>query len=440
MTLLFHLFSPFFNKKYPAMKNIFWLPAKWLRLICLAILAIQAPANALAQSLDSLYLLVLQRNPELQAQTSMEASQRAGVRRAGLWGEPMLEAGIMGMNMGNGPEIRPGQVLLMQPLPKKGLRSLEKEAATQELAMATTATESSRRELFESFASQYFAWAELHLTLRSEQEQLRNLQAIRQLTNTKLENGSMSLDNLLRIDLELAMQEETLFAMEDRIRVAEAELSRLGADPAWLFPPDTIAAASWPFSKDSTWQMIESQHPALRNARLQEQYWQTRQTMAGKSALPGVSVGVGYNTMVLGHGRGEMLETMGSGQLMTSLNLPLRRDAYRAEQEQAQWQQQAATAQTTGLQWQLQAELETWLVALEEAQRKEGLYTRQRLLQQQRLSLLTVQYATNGTALEELILAEKDLLRYDLARQQARIRQHSAVAALRAMTGLLPGN
>ncbi len=422
------------------MRKISWQIVALPRLICLGFLATQAIIGAHAQSLDSLFLLTLPRHPGLQAQTSMEASQRTELRRAGLWAEPMLEAGIMGMNMGSGPGIRPGQIMLVQPLPKKGLRHLENVMATQELAMVTTETEATRLQVFQALADRYFAWTELHLSWQSEQEQLQRLQAIRQLTSTRVENGSMSMDNLLRLDLELAELEEALLTLKDRIRTTEAELARLGVDPVWLRAPDSISSAVWPYSPDSTWLLIENQHPALQNAQLQEQYWQTRQAIAGKASLPNISVGLGYGTMVLGHGRGEMIETMGSAQLMTSLNLPLQRDAYRAEKEQTQWLQQAAAAQTTGILWQLRAELEAVLVNMEEARRKERLFARQLAIQQQRLALLTVQYATSSSAIEELILAEKDLLRFRLAGQQARLQQHRAVAALRAMTGLLPAS
>lgn len=389
-----------------------------------------------AQSLDDLYARARDNNPMLRAQEQVILAEDTKARQTGNLPDPMLtfQAFVLPVETRLGPQ-RAG-VSVMQVLPWFGLLESQKEAAGYSTQTQQIKKNSLSWQLYQDLGRAYYDLLELELERRNKEAQLIRLQSFQRVAEIKIANGKARLSDVLKLELELNALREQLATLLDRRAPLELAIARLVGEPVKnVAPPDSLSGASWPFSADSTWQMIRSQHPQFEELEIREALLGKQSEIAGLMAKPSFTAGLGY--VNVGPRSDATPEQNGRDivQVQAGIRIPLHGDQYRAAQEESRFRQSVVQAEREGLEWRLQQELAVLMQQHQEANRKALLYESQIRLMNKAIDLQLQEYAVEATGFEELLRSERQLLDYQLARDRSLLLQHRTVISLSALTG-----
>lgn len=384
---------------------------------------------------DAYLAEALAANPEVAAayQSYLAASTKGTQVRA--LEEPMVSYSefITSVQTRTGPQER--TVAVSQAFPWPGVLKLRERVADANARVAYYRYEVMRRQVIEKVGLASIEYAYLKRATDRAVENYGLLEQIKPVVEEKVRAGG-SLAASLRLDVELAVADQEVRTLRDQRPGLDAQLKALlGRDPGG----DTLSWPDLPSRPPALMPLVsikselKSHHPKLRMAEAGITSAQEGETLAGKNGLPAFTVGA--NAIDIGNGG----ETASS--VMLGVKLPIRREKYRAEREEAAAMTAMAGASFEATEQGLVADAVRLYAAQQEAVSRWQNYTDKLIPSATQAADLTREDFRNDKAnLTDLIEAERILLDLRLLQARALADSHKAAWQIRALTEPLSEN
>lgn len=378
---------------------------------------------------DGYLVEALRSNPEVAAayQAYVAASKKGRQVRA--LEEPVASYSefLSSVQTRTGPQER--IFSLSQALPWPGVLALREEVADANARVAYYRYETKRREVIEKVGLATIEYAYLRA---ATDQALRNLELLRQIepvVREKVRAGA-SLSTSLRLDVEVSVAEQEVATLREQRPGIDAQLqATLGRDPGGeMLPwPELPAGPPALMPLDRIRSEVRSHHPRIRMAEAGVSGARRGEALAEKSGRPSFTVGA--NAIDIGDGG----DTASS--VMVGVKLPIRREKYRAEREEAAAVTAAAGASLEAVEQSLLAEAVRLYAAQQEAVDRLRNYDRNLIpASTQAVDLTKEDFRADKASLTDLIEAERVLLDLNLMRARALADAHKAAWQVRALT------
>ncbi len=364
------------------------------------------------QSLDAFFSIAAENNPGLQSKyKDFEAAmQRVPQMRA--LPDPTLSFGyfISSVETRVGPQK--ARFSLSQMFPWFGTLKAKGDVAALEAEASYQSFLDARNKLYYTLAQAYYPLYELKQWKQIELENNDILQSYKTIANSKFENGSATLADVLRVDI-LLMESDTRIKILDKkekpLLATFNNLINRNSDEAVkvsLSPPLEILSED--FSKDS----LFFDNPLLKEIELKIEATQAAEKLARKQGWP--NLGVGFDYVIVGEHADMNLTDSGKDILMPmiSLSIPVFRSKYNAAIKEAQLKQESYTLRHEEFSNTLSATYENIWFQLQQHQELIKLYEQQQNSLQHILELLFTAYSNSGNDFEELLRTQQQLLKY----------------------------
>jgi len=396
-------------------------------LACLA--AGSLAAGGLAPAQEAYLAEALGANPEVSAAYDdyVAALQQAPQARALKEPKVTYSEFLSSVETRTGPQER--AVTISQELPWPGVLRLRERVADAEARQAYYRYEAERRDVLEKVGLATIEYAYLKRATERASENLDLLRQLEPVVDEKIRGGG-SLSTRLRLEVETSVAEQELATLREQRPGLDAQLkAHIGRDPGaerlpWpelpgrppaLMTPDRIRAA------------IREHHPEIRLAEATVEGARRSEDLAGKSNRPDFTVGA--NAIDIGDGG----DTAGS--VMIGVELPLRREKYRAERREAAARTRAAGARREDVEQALLAEGIRLYAGQVEAMDRLRNYDENLIpSSEQAVDLTKEDFRNDEATLTDLIEAERTLLDLRLMRVRALADAHRAAWRIRALT------
>ncbi len=270
-------------------------------------------------------------------------------------------------------------------------------------------------------------------------ENVRLLQRLESVALSQYAAGGASHGAVIRAQVELGRLEDRLLTVRDRRGPIVAALNaELGRSPDAVIPsPVAIDTTSISLSADALRAALLERNPELTARTYREEEAAAGARLAGKSALPDLTLGAEY----IDTDEARFPDVADSGKdaavAQASINLPLWFGRTRAEKAQADARLSAARHDVEQLRNRLLSDLEQALFDYRDSERRVNLYALT-LLPKARQSLAVAEdsFTTGKMDFLDLVDAQRTLLEFQLAHERALVDRSNARARLDQMTGL----
>lgn len=406
-----------------------------MRRYILFILAIFfSSALSYAQRLEDYFELAALNNPGLQAVHKEYEAALQKVDQIGTLPDPTFTFGyfISPVETRVGPQLT--KLSLRQMFPWFGTLQAEGDAAALLAEARFQRFIEARNKLFLQVASAYYSLYENKKLLQIERENIRILKSYKSIASEKLINGTGSMVDVLRVDMELEEAQTRLSLFLDKERPLLMSFNKLlnrpGNERVNISDSLTITALSENYRKDS----LLIANPGLKALDLKTHSSKAGERAAQKQGLPKLGLGVDY--LLVGERTDISLPDNGKDVFMpsVSVSIPLFRKKYNALRREAQLKQEGYALQKQELANALSAEYETAWFQVQEQLQFISLYEQQIESTQQSLNLLYTDYGNSGKDFREVVRMQQRMLKYRRMRATAMAQYHIAVQKIHYIT------
>lgn len=366
-------------------------------------------------------------HPRLKAARSETEAARSRIGYADVLPNPSLTLGhfIESVQTRTGPQEN--VISLNQPFPAFGVRSAREQQAEVSTTYAARQEQAVALRLAEGLTNDFYEYAYLGKATRLTKENLRLLEGLEPVVETKVAAGK-NLNALLRLNLEKERLSDQLRSLQARrVQVSSRLDTTLGKSKEEVRP--------WPQISSPSTNRLDLVHLKrqlfLNNATLLAQdgkisVAEAQERLAAKQGNPSIAVGASY--IQLGEPVGNSSMT-NSGEdpwsVHASIQIPLWRGAEAAKQKEATQLRQAEESRRNDLARSLQAELEQRVSLHNDALRKLEVYGETLLgLARQAVENSRAEYEAGNATLLELIDSERSLLAVELEYWRAVTNAH----------------
>lgn len=326
---------------------------------------------------------------------------------------------------------------LAQTIPWFGKRSLRGEAAFAAAEAARQQYEHTKLELFYRVQSAYFEYYILGRTLDLTRQHLILLQQIEQVARTRFQAGSAPQSDLIQAQVERSK-------LEDRAQTLEALRAPVAAklNAALNSPMDTqrpLPAELEPrpvsFTDEEILQRLQANNPALKRLDALIRKERAAEKLAHRNRYPDVTFGVDYIQT-----DPALVSTPDSGKdpvmAMVSIQLPIWFGELKAAEKEAAFRRASAEGERSDRENQLDSSLQLTLFHFRDAERKIDLYRDTLIPQAEQAMKVALQGFRDGrVSFISLIDAERQLLEFQLAADQALADRETRLAEIELLTG-----
>lgn len=391
-----------------------------------------------AQSLENYQRTAAENNPGLQAQYQAFEAALEKVPQARSLSDPTLSFGyfVSPVETRVGPQR--ARLSLNQMFPWFGTLKARSNVASLNAEAQYQAFLNEKNRLFYQVAVAYYPLYELNQWLILERENTEILESFKTIATSKFENAEGTLVDVLRVDLMLKDAVTTIKILEEKrqplVSVFNKLLNQDESTPVQT--PDTLTVSEevLNFSKDS----LSTTNPVVEEISLKIKASEAQAVLAEKQRMPQLGVGLDYVVVGPREDLAPGMSVPDNGQdvlmPMASLSLPIYQGKYRAAQRDAQLMQQSYSLQKEAAINDLITNYE--MTAFDRSQQRQliALYQEQIAQTRQMLNLLLTAYSNSGSAFEEVLGVQQQLLTYQKTKATALIKYHIALAKLDYLT------
>ncbi len=377
------------------------------------------PALAAASSLDDYLRFAVFKNPRVEAAYYAWAASVEGITVARSRPDPRLtfEADITRML----EALMPG---LMMDFPGPGKLAAAGAAAAEESQASYFGFEQAILRTAVAVKTAYYRLHFLEENLRVQRETLTLLQNLEQLAQQQNAAGRVTLQDVLRAQIERDQVSTQIENLEDSRLPLLAELkAALGLRPTDPDPPVPTTFESSPEaeSADALLQTALLRNPGLRQMEADVRAAEAMLGLARKSGVPDFTLGI----------EADVKASPVMVRPSVGMTLPIWRDKIAAQIARAQADKQAAEARLSGEQIAIAADLAAMLFMYRESRRDIELLA-QRLIPKGRQSLAAARaaYPTGRAGFLDVLDAQRQLLMFESSLIEARTRRELALASI----------
>jgi len=329
------------------------------------------------------------------------------------------------------------KVGIAQTLPWFGKRSLRGETLSEAAEAARQQYEQTKLELFYRVRSTYFEYYILGRSIDLTRQHLILLQNIEQVARTRFQSGSAPQSDLIQTQVELGKLEDRIQTLEALRGPVSAKLNAaLNRPMETEHPlPSIIVPRPATFSDEEIIQRLQTNSPSLKRLDALIRKEQAAERLAHRNRYPDVTFGVEYIDT------GEALApTPDNGKdpvmAMVSINLPIWQGSLKAAEKEARLRRVAVEGERTDRENRLDSSLQLSLYHFRNAERKIDLYRDTLIPQAEHSMKVALQGFRDGRiGFISLIDAERQLLEFQLAADQALADRETRLAEIELLTG-----
>lgn len=405
--------------------------------IFIIILSILSAGGLSGQPLENYLEIAAENNPGIRARQLEYQAALQRLPQAAALPEPQLNASVflrpMMLPMGN----QLGSISVMQMFPWFGaLDAMENEAA-QMAQVKYQAVAAARNELFFKVKNAWFPLAELEEQIRIQQENLRVLEADKELATIKFQHGQAPMVDAIRADIMIDDVKTEIALLEQKRRPLESAFNRL-LDRSDSTPISISGGLPEPETgilhrRDS----LLGNNPALAVLGQQILAEQAGEAAAGFMRKPMIGAGLQYMPLARRNNDLHLPPNTGRDMLMpmVSISLPIWKKKYDAALEERRLMQLVYADMKKDMENELATMYEMAWYELEKAAQMMALLNSQMAKTRQAIELLTAAYSNNGSDFEEILNLQQRLFRYQMEKVSAQTEYQLAQVKLDYLTG-----
>jgi len=385
-------------------------------------LQISAENNPLLKSIFSQYLAAMERLPQAKALPDPKVLFN-------IFTSP-TETRVGPTNAG---------VAISQAFPWFGQLADQENAAAELAKSRFEIFEEERNKLFFNVRSTYYEFYVLEAAIRITDDNIELLESFKGLANVRLEAGTGSAVDLLRVEMDLAELDNELKYLKDTREPVLAEfIELLNIDSLLTIEiPDSLPTIDFEEAKAILLDSIIVQNPSLKKFDFEVGALNSEIEVARKKGLPSFSLGLAYTNVGK---RNDIPDFSGNGQdalifPQIGVQVPLYRKKYKAMVKEKELLKTSVVQQKEDRVNQLNTELEKGYRDYLDSQRRVELFAHLMRLANQSLDILLAEFTSMGKDFEEVLRMDRQLLTYELELEKARADQNTAVAFITYLTG-----
>ncbi len=419
------------------MKSIIKQSFGWL--LILLFIGTNVSAQEQAEDPINVYLkIAAENNPELKSIFNQYLATLERMPQARSLPDPTVMFNIFASPVETRVGAQNAGISLSQAFPWFGQLKSQEQAVALLAKARFEAFEEAKNRLFFDVRSEYFDLYVLEAAITITEENILLLESFRELANVRLEAATGSAVDLLRVEMDLEeLKNQLLYLQDTRIPIQARFNELLNTEtPTNIVIPDTLMTIAFDDGKNVLLDSIVAQNPVLKGLDYQLSSLDSEIDVAHKMGLPSFNLGLSY--INISERSGVDIPSNGKDVLIfpqVGVRLPLYRKKYQSMVKEKELLKNSVSYKKEDKRNELETALEKSWRDYSDAVRRVGLY--QRLIQyaDQSLDILVAQYTTSGSAFEEVLRMERQLLRYELELEKARADQNTFVAYINYLTG-----
>lgn len=329
---------------------------------------------------------------------------------------------------------------LTQMFPWFGTLSAREDVAVKNAKARYEAFEDAKSNLFFEVKASYYDLYFIKQAIRITTSNIKLLNTIRDIAIIKVESGSVSAVDQLRVDMELLDLENNLALLKDKWDVNLVKFNKLLNIEKYseVIIPEKLWDDDLAYTKQAVLDSLQQNNHQIKNLDYLIRSYESKEALAKKTGMPNISVGVDY--IMIGTSDNDMVDPALSGQdailfPKIGITIPLYRKKYTAMAKEAVLMQEAFENKKLAKTNSLESVFEKVFKEYEDANRRIDLYKKQEILAERAIQMLETEYSTHGKDFEELLRMEKRLLRYSLELEKARSDKQASIAFINYLIG-----
>jgi outer membrane protein TolC len=329
---------------------------------------------------------------------------------------------------------------ISQTFPWFGKLKLRGEIAVESANIARQRYEAEKRRLFLRVKTAYYEYYYLGRAIGIVKAHLELVRGLEEAVRTRYKTAAASYPDMIRLQIELGKLEDRLSALSDMRKPRAASLNALLDRPvdSDLPMPDVLQEEKFEMPYEEAQALLRDNNPDLALLQYTVEKAAKAVDLARKSYYPDIMLGVDY--IVTEEAR--MADVADSGKdpivAMLTINLPIWRDKYRAEADEAERRYASAQEALAEMENKLAADLQLQLYSYRDAERKIDLY-RNILLPKAMQSLTAAQqaFAAGEADFLDLIDALRTVLEFRLLYERSLTDRATGLANIEMLVGEL---
>tara|TARA_R110000868_G_scaffold83058_1_gene234667 strand:- start:5214 stop:6464 length:1251 start_codon:yes stop_codon:yes gene_type:complete len=327
---------------------------------------------------------------------------------------------------------------LMQSFPWFGLLSAQEDVATQMAKSIYEDFENTKSNIFFEVKTAYYNYYYIEKAIEITIENIEILEVFKRLSLVKIEAGTASVVDELRVELELNDLENQLKLFLDTKDAMQITFNNLldREDMDEIIVPKLLWQEEIPLDQMKMLDEIYASNHQIKSIEHKLNAFLNQEIVAKKEGLPKFTVGVNYTIV----GNNPMSTASDNGKDVflfpsVGLTIPLYRKKYKALIKEAQFRQEAEISRKEDKKNTLSSVYENTYKDFSDGNRRIALNIKQSEIAKKVLDILIVSYSTNAKDFEEVLRIERQLLKYELEHQKALTDKNAAAAFMDYLIG-----
>tara|TARA_R110002033_G_scaffold155892_2_gene192148 strand:+ start:3807 stop:5048 length:1242 start_codon:yes stop_codon:yes gene_type:complete len=390
------------------------------------------------QELDGYLKIAAENSPELRATFNEYMAAMEKVPQVGTLPDPQAAFGyfIQPAETRVGPQR--ANFGLAQSFPWFGLLSARADVATDFAKAKYEEFENTKSNLFFEVKTAYYNYYFIEKAIEITKENIEILEVFKRLSLVKIEAGTATVVDELRVELELNDLENQLALFLDTKDVFQVKFNNLldRDENAEIIVPDLLWQDDMPLDQLQMLDEIYASNHQLKGLDHKINAFMNQEVVAKKEGLPKFNVGLSYT--IVGNNPMSTVSDNGKDVFVfpsVGVTIPLYRKKYKALISEAKYMQEAEISRKEDKKNTLGTIYENTLKEFRDGNRRIALNLNQSNIAKKVLDLLIITYSTNSKDFEEVLRIERDLLRYELEYEKALADKNASIAFMNYLIG-----
>ena len=418
-------------------KRMLELDGKTYQVMLLVCLCILLSLKIHAQTPEDYLQEAAQNNPALKAQYNEYLAALEKVPQVGTLPDPEVAFGYFISPVETRVGAQQARFSVMQMFPWLGTLKVRRDMATEQAKAKYELFEAKKNELFFNVRKLWWQLYEQDRAIQIHKENVQLLESYESLALQRMETGTGSLVDVLRVQMEIDDLKNKVELLKDKratLRVAfNRQINRSAEQEVTV--PDSVKLSETALLKGSLMDSILAGNNRLQSIELEQNAAAYAKQQAIKEGLPSFGLELSY---ILVSERTDMVAPDNGKDAimpMVSLKIPLYRAKYKAKRKEAELKYEALEYLEEDFRNQLREQMEIAYADYLDAERRLQLFREQKQKVDQAISILVDAYATQGKDFEEILRLQRMLLMYNLELAKAAKDKGIAIAEIKKLSG-----
>ena len=390
------------------------------------------------ENLNNYLEIAAKNNPALKAKFNDYMAAMEKVPQVGALPDPSVAFGyfIQPVETRVGPQQF--KLNLAQSFPWFGLLNAKEDVATEMAKALYEDFENTKSNIFFEIKTAYYNYYYIEKAIEITKENIEILEVFKRLSLVKIEAGTASIVDELRVELELNDLENQLALYLDTKDALQVKFNNLLDidDSSAIIIPELLWQEEIPLDQLNMLDEIYASNHQIKSIEHKLNAFVNQEIVAKKQGLPKFNVGLGYT--IVGENSGSTVANNGKDAFLfpqVGVTIPLYRKKYKALIKEAQYRQEAEISRKEDKKNTLSSLYENTYKDFNDGDRRIALNLTQSEIAKKVLDILIISYSTNSKDFEEVLRIERQLLKYELEHQKALTDKNAAAAFMDYLIG-----